>query len=889
MRRALFLLLSLTMAWSGLAAGEETPRGSVAQVIVVFKTHFDIGYTEMARDVVRRYRTSMIDQALEVCDQNEDLPPGQRFTWTIPGWPMSKIIEDWDGQTPERQQRVRNAFVNGRFVVHALPFTTHSETLELEDLVRGLQFAADISRSMGLELPRDAKMTDVPCHTWAIPTLLKHAGVDFLHLGCNPGSESPEVPMLFFWEGPDASRLLTMYSAENYGTGLVPPKNWPHKTWLALIHTGDNQGPPHPEQVAELLEEAKTRLPGVTVRIGRLSDFGDAILAEGPQLPVLRADMPDTWIHGPMASPIGFKVARHTRPAIATAEALDTLLDCWNVSVSEASGSLAAAYENSLLYGEHTWGGSLSWINGELAYGAAWQQLLADGLDRGHRRLERSWAEHRAYIDRAHAEVAPVLENGLRALAAAVAVPGQRIVVFNPLPWDRDGLVSLGNEGPFAAVKDVDTGQMLPVGRCGDSLQFLAQDVPSMGYRSYVPVGTGPEIPSEEADAEVIENAFFKVALDPDRGVIASLMDKTSGREWVDRGAPYGLGQHLYERFDKGHIDAYVDAYVKLRATWAVTELGKPNMPPAQEVPYAAASHEGFSLRVERGPVSTAALMEAPASDAVPYGISLKVTLYATRPVVDLEMGIAGKAPETWPEAGWICLPLQVEQPRFRLGRLASIIDPCADIIPGGNRHLLCLNSGMAVLGADGAGVGLCPLDAPLVSLDTPGCWRFSRDFVPQKPLVFVNLFNNQWTTNFRMWNEGSWTSRVRLWSFQSYDPESALLTPSQEARVPLQAAFADGPKGTLPPSASGLRLSRKGVFLTAFGPNPYGQGTLLRLWEHSGQDAPCRIQLPAAMNGQTAQRCNLRGEQVGTAIPVREGQLEVPLAHHAPVSLVFR
>ncbi|HEY5910398.1 MAG TPA: hypothetical protein VJA21_07315 [Verrucomicrobiae bacterium] len=34
----------------------------VTDVIVVFKTHFDIGYTAMASNVVQRYRTKMIDR-----------------------------------------------------------------------------------------------------------------------------------------------------------------------------------------------------------------------------------------------------------------------------------------------------------------------------------------------------------------------------------------------------------------------------------------------------------------------------------------------------------------------------------------------------------------------------------------------------------------------------------------------------------------------------------------------------------------------------------------------------------------------------------------------------------------------------------------------------------
>ena len=121
-------------------------------------------------------------------------------------------------------------------------------------------------------LPRDAKMTDVPCHSWIMPTLLRNAGVDFLHLGCNAASSSPQVPRLFWWEGPDGSRLLTMYTAEGYGTGLVPPADWPYQTWLALIHTGDNHGPPTPEEVKSLLDEAAKKAPG----------------REGPHRPALR-------------------------------------------------------------------------------------------------------------------------------------------------------------------------------------------------------------------------------------------------------------------------------------------------------------------------------------------------------------------------------------------------------------------------------------------------------------------------------------------------------------------------------------------------------------------------------------------------------------------------
>ena len=113
-----------------------------------------------------------------------------------------------------------------------------------------------------------------------------------------------------------------MYTAEGYGTGLVPPPDWPLPDLAGAASTpATTTARPRPRRCKKLLDEAaKQKLPGVKVRIGRLSDFADAILAEKPELPVVRGDMPDTWIHGPMSDPAGAKLARNIRPAIAATE-----------------------------------------------------------------------------------------------------------------------------------------------------------------------------------------------------------------------------------------------------------------------------------------------------------------------------------------------------------------------------------------------------------------------------------------------------------------------------------------------------------------------------------------------------------------------------------------
>jgi hypothetical protein len=82
---------------AGQASGAKTQSDhspGLEEVIVVFKAHFDIGFMDLAGKVVEYHRTTMIDRALEVC-RSATLPPGQRFVWTLPGWPMAQIV--WDG------------------------------------------------------------------------------------------------------------------------------------------------------------------------------------------------------------------------------------------------------------------------------------------------------------------------------------------------------------------------------------------------------------------------------------------------------------------------------------------------------------------------------------------------------------------------------------------------------------------------------------------------------------------------------------------------------------------------------------------------------------------------------------------------------------------------
>ena len=877
----------LACALTGGASAETIPAENgwpeLKEVIVVCKTHFDLGYTHRIKDLIPHYRTRMIDQAMDIMDQCKDLPPDQQFAWTAPGWVMAKVLEDWPGQSPERKRRLDTYLADGKFRIHALPFTLESDACEPEEMARGFSFSSKLARDHGMPLPISGKMTDVPSHGSALATVLSRGGVKFMHIGCNWPSGYVRTPGLFWWEGPDGSRVLTLYSSYyssctalmpadwrspvNFskepmiGDKLLPPKGWPHRVWPAIIVTPDNSGPPRADQVKALFADAAARLPGVRFRMGTMDDFANAVLSENPNLPVVKAEMPDTWIHGIMSDPGGTRISREIHPLVASAEALNTLLLAWGCKVPAVGGEVAGAYENILLYGEHTWGMAPA-VDG---YGEAFKQTNPNLIAN----LEGSWEDKTDYIRHAEATVRKIAADNLGTLAQQVSAPKGSWIVCNPLPWPRSGIVEL------------------------NGVRRFAKDVPASGYLTLPPLAKPESAPA--ATGPVIENRFYQIKLDPAKATIVSLVDKKTGREWIDVAAARGLGQYLNERFTYEQTLDYTVTYQAGRAfgsfgakgEWPHPGMHKTGMVSSAKVPYRAATSRNAKLTQLRDATGQTATLDCPADPAnhLPAS-SLRITMPDELPYIDLEITLRNKAKDNWPEADWLCLPFRIDHPVFKVHRQLGVMDPATGILPGANRDLYSVGNGVTLADASGSGVAVCPIDHPLVSLGRPGIWKFSTDYQPKDPIIYLNLYNNQWNTNFRYWYPGTWGSRVRLTFFDSGSPaEQALASMALAARNSLTAVAAVG-GGALPASREGIRVSREGVAITAFGSNPDGNGTLLRLWKMAGGSGELTVTLPPGFS--TATPVNLRGESTGAPIEVKEDRFTTPLGRFAPASFVL-
>jgi alpha-mannosidase len=185
----------------------------------------------------------------------------------------------------------------------------------------------------------------------------------------------------------------------------------------------------------------------------------------------------------------------------------------------------------------------------------AWRQLLFgahhDGItgsesDQVYLDLLAGWRE-------ASELSGTVLDGAIRHLGRRIDTSGagSAVVVFNPLSWPRTDLaradlVFEGSGVRGLELKD-DQGQTVPfvveaVERQADGslarivVSFVARDVPSVGYRTYRAIAApGPSDSGwTELPGTVIENATYRIEVDPDRGgAITSLIDKRSGKELV--------------------------------------------------------------------------------------------------------------------------------------------------------------------------------------------------------------------------------------------------------------------------------------------------------------------------------------------------------------------
>jgi len=395
-----------------------TPKTPISKVHLIFKTHLDVGYTDFAQAVVQHYYTHFIPQALDLAEKLRQLGGSERFIWTTGSWLIYTYLEQ--ASSTERK-RMEDAILAGDIAWHGLPFTSYSEMMD-ESLYRhGLSLSQRLDQRFGRQTIA-AKMTDVPGHTRAIVPLLAEAGIQFLHIGVNAASCPPDVPPVCVWRDPCGAEVILMYHKGSYGAGMALPGLGEA---IQFAFTNDNEGPQTPEAVQAIFHETRQHYPGAEVTASTLDAFARALLPVKATLPVVTAEIGDSWIHGVGTDPK--KVARF--------RTLQRLRRDWLASeTANLSEPRMFAFSQGLLaVAEHTWGLDIKVHLADFETYASAAVRAARSQENYHK-VEASWAEQRLYLDQALA----ALEGSHQAVEARAALQE-----LEPQPSDLRGYLQV--------------------------------------------------------------------------------------------------------------------------------------------------------------------------------------------------------------------------------------------------------------------------------------------------------------------------------------------------------------------------------------------------------------------------------------------------------------
>ena len=697
----------------------------IRKVHVIFKTHLDIGFTDLAENVVDQYVNQYIPKAITLAEELAATGGRERFLWTTGSW----LIHHYLKSAPEKEQgKMRKAIQDGHITWHGLPFTTHTELMDTELLEYGLS----LSNNLDTQFNRTtiaAKMTDVPGHTISMVPHLVKSGIKYLHLGVNPASKVPKIPKLFRWIAPCGSEIIVNY-ADNYGE-IVQVEGL--EDALVFAHTGDNCGPSSKEDIANQFEELQQRFPEAEIVASTMDAFVEKLLTVKERLPVITEEIGDTWIHGAGTDP--YKVASYRELLRLRSKWLE------EGKMDRNSEEYDVFSENLALVAEHTWGMDQ-------------KKYLPDF--KHYAKTDFSSAREKDFVDES------VIIDKYSYIGA---------FAMDELDLHSEDLFKQKNSGySYRLFESSWLEQRNYVTKAvsaleGDKKQEAEH---ALAELKNVSLKKRESVAKELQIQEVYQLGNFNVAFGIN-GAISSLVDLT-GKVWGNEN--HLLGVFSYETFGPENYNHWFKNYMRnLEQThaWSDSDYGKPGFEYAEP----KAEHKCYEPVVR-----TIHAYEQQEQDIVQVNLTMPsypVEYFGSPKKVTIEYGFSrssesinvtviweNKDANRLPEASWFSFNPIVDNPnQWMLHKLGSYVSPL-NVIKDGNRNLHAVNEGMLYKGSEGS-IKIVTLDATLVCPGERKLLKFDNQFAPLSGGMHVNLHNNIWGTNFPMWYEDNGKFRFRL------------------------------------------------------------------------------------------------------------------------------
>ena len=788
-------------------------------VYVVPHSHTDVGYTEIQTAIEKKQVDNLLE-GIALARKTADYPAGSRFVWNV------EVL--WAADLYQRrmndQQRADlvDAVKKGQVSLCGMYLNELTGLCRPEELIRLFRYSTKLAEQCGVKID-SAMISDVPGYTWGTVPAMTQAGIKYFSVGPNTfdriGTILREWEIKpFYWVGPDGkSKVLAWipfwgyarpYTYVHMSEELVyelmegmEKRQYPYDiAYLRWPGYGDNSTPD--PLICEFIKNWNVKYVSPRLIISSVSDAFSAFeKCYGDKLKMVSGDWTPYWEDGAGSSALETAMNRASSDRLAQAETLFAL--------SDPSAYPAAAFEdawnNVLLYSEHTWGAHCSVKEPE------------------RKETKEQWEIKQGYALAADKQSRGLLDQAVKMLTAEAAAQPAGIDIWNTASYPRTELVLLSKEQSADGDRVTDEkGKPVPSQRLTTGeLALIAGEVPPYAAKRYT-VSSGDAhqdgIAAVTSKGALLENGKLTVRLDEQTGGVVELRAKGIDANMADTGSGHAVNDYLYLPGDN-IADLKRNGQIKI------------------------------SIK-ERGPLVASLVVESEAPGC--NKLIREVRMVAGFDYVELINNVDKKRLEAksymekeGKESVNFAFPFNVPGGEILIDVPFGAMRPEKDQMPSACKNWVTVGRWINVANKD-YGVTWVTLDAPLVqvggitanllnSQTNPEVWR--KTIEPTQK-IYSWAMNNHWGTNFRAYQEGLTVFRFILRPFRNTTPDEATRFATGFSQ-PLIAVAASGGKVKSTPV---LSVEPAGVIVTGFKPSDDGKAVIVRLFGASGKECETKL-----------------------------------------------
>lgn len=848
------------------------------KVFVAPSCHVDVGYNVLQTEAAKNHNENI----LHAMDTFETDP---NFKWNIESaW----VVQNYLREYPEEAKDLFRWVKEGRISIQALYINILTCLCSHEELNRICYFAASLKRRYGIKI-ESAMLTDVTSAVWTLPTVLAGSGIKYFSHGVNNGYDRgpfyprTDVKPLFWWEGPDGSKVLT-WLASGYaqaGAGglhmekgywqlqktlpkfLSPYEHSDYSCDAVFVHGALWENRIVQPQMCEIGNDAEDwnsewDYPELTICTN--DEFFKYIEKnyDKAEIPTYSGDEGGWWEDGAGSSARETALNRNTHEKIITAEKLWSIISLLGPNKKYPLAEFGQIWDKIMLYDEHTWGADTSISAPESEF------------------VKEQWRVKASFAHNAGEDTESLLKEGLQILSSWVTAGKKPVIfVFNPLSYKRSDIVEVtlkSRKKPFCIIEPISKKEVSYQWITKDRLCFFAENIPPIGYKIYEVSYSKPAPVAEPAVrffTNGMENKFYRIEFDESNGGISSIWDKELSREFVDKGSKWNFNQYIYAAGGEG-TQAIHPPIFQLK-----------NLPPPD---FKFFSPEDSQLKQgQNGPVFGEFLVET--SCKMTPRIIQKIVLYKDIKRIDF-INEFDKEETYKKEAVYFAFPFNFEHPEFKIEIPDGVMRPEKDQLKGACKDWYCVQHWVNVSDKDYTVLWTAP-DSPLISLCAlnPGKWLETLPLTNGS--IFAYVMNNYWHTNYKA-SQGGGKFRYSITTNKGESNNSEAIRFGWAYANPFLTRFIpSNQKGIFKEKEkSFFDIDRANVILLAMKRAEDENGWILRLFETEGKTTNVSICLPF-LKPTRAYLCNLIEENV-KELTIEDSKIIVPVEANGIITVRF-